>query len=446
MTKKRSIVKLCIIAVLTLIGLVLTFVSFIIPTTTTTFNGFFKAINYGYDVSGGYVAIYKPADSSITGYELERNVQETVTKLNSSLNGLGFQVTKQDKNIRVEISKVSYYELNDRYSVDVFGLLGVDRGIEFSSSSDAGSLGEDFISGSHITKVSYAYAGQINSDGSDGWVINVEFDEEGASKFKALTQKIADDNGKLYMYMNGEDASNGGYEMTSGVSSLTLTTTTESSARAMSLQLSTLSKPLILNTLIDGETTAGLNSSSKFFFGNESNLILFAIAIIFIASVIFLSVRYRILGAMASVSILIFTILYTFFLQSIPLVLLDFSGIMGVLATYGLLIAGFVTCFEKIKKEYIMGKKIPNAVTSGFRKTILKTLEQYCILLVVSAIFYLVGIAGLKTFAVSLFIGLFINFFTIYVVTRGLCKIYLPINSSNKKLYNLKREATKDEV
>ena len=445
MTKKRSIVKLCIIAVLVIIGLVLTFASFIIPTTATTFNGFFKAINFGYDVNGGYVAMYEPADSSITGYELENNVKKTITKLNSALSGFGFNITQQKNNIRVEISNVSYQELSSKYSVNVFGLIGAEKGITFSSSS-SNEFEEGFVSGKHIKKCSYSYAGQINSDGSDGYVILVEFDDEGKKAFKELTQKIADDSGKLYMFMDGEDASNGGYEMESGVSSLTLTTTTEASARAMTMQLNILAKPMEFKTLMSGKTTAGLNSSTGFFIGNETTLILFALAIIYLASIIFMCVRYRILGVMGSVSVLVFTILYTFLLQSIPLVLLDFSGIMGVFATFVLLIASNITAFEKIKKEYAIGKKIPNAVTSGFRKTILPTLEKYCFLLVACAILYLIGIAGLKNFAVSLFIGLFVNFFAIYVVTRGLCKIYLPINSSNKKLYNLKREAIKDEV
>ncbi len=445
MTKKRSIVKLCIIAALVVIGLVLTFASFIIPTTTTTFNGFFKAINFGYDVNGGYVAMYEPADSSITGYELENNVKKTVSKLNSALGGFGFNITQQNNNVRVEISEVSFRELSSKYNVDVFGLIGAEKGITFSSSS-SNELEEGFVSGKHITKCTYSYASQINSDGSDGYVITIEFDEEGKKAFKELTQKIADDSGKLYMYMNGEDASNGGYDMESGVSSLTLTTTTEASARAMTMQLNTLAKPMEFNTLMSGKTSAGLNTSTGFFIGNETTLILFAIAIIFVASVVFTCVRYRILGVMGSVSLLVFTILYTFLLQSIPLVMLDFSGIMGVLVVFALLVASNITAFEKIKKEYAIGKKIPNAVTSGFRKTFLPTLEKYCLLLIASVIFYLVGIAGLKTFAVSLFIGLFVNLFTVYVVTRGLCKIYLPINSSNKKLYNLKREAIKDEV
>jgi len=83
MTKKKSIVKLCIISVLTLIGLFLTFFSFVIPTTNTTFKGFFNAINYGYDVDGGVLAIYKPYDDTLAGHDLENKVTTTVANLSS---------------------------------------------------------------------------------------------------------------------------------------------------------------------------------------------------------------------------------------------------------------------------------------------------------------------------------------------------------------------------
>ena len=66
MSKTRSKIKLCIVAVLTIIGLILTFVSFVIPTTNTTFRGFFGAINLGYDINGGRLAVFEIADDNMS--------------------------------------------------------------------------------------------------------------------------------------------------------------------------------------------------------------------------------------------------------------------------------------------------------------------------------------------------------------------------------------------
>ena len=104
MTKKRSIVKLCIVTVLALIGLFLTFFKFVIPTTNTTFNGFFNAINFGYDVNGGKLAVYDIYNDTMSDSEREIKLNQTVSKLNSSLGGLGLNITKQDNQIRIEIS------------------------------------------------------------------------------------------------------------------------------------------------------------------------------------------------------------------------------------------------------------------------------------------------------------------------------------------------------
>ena len=57
MTKTRSKIKFVLIAFLLAIGLFLTFASFVIPTTNTTYRGFFGAINYGYDIAGGRLSV-----------------------------------------------------------------------------------------------------------------------------------------------------------------------------------------------------------------------------------------------------------------------------------------------------------------------------------------------------------------------------------------------------
>jgi len=445
MSKKRSIVKLCIVAVLTLIGLFLTFFSFVIPTTNTTFKGFFNAINYGYDVNGGVLAVYKPYDESLSGYDLENKVTTTVAKLNSSLGGLGFNFTKQGDNVRVEISTVSYNELTTKlntYNVDVLSLLGTEEGVIFSSKSNTeeAKTDENRVDGQYLDYCTYKY---VNTS----WCVEMTFTEEGKTKFKELTKSIAEgSDNKLYIHVNGQLYNTGGFEIDNAISSLLLTATNQQAAEALSIQFSALAKPVLLSQVVCDVVTAGLNSSTGFFFGNTANLLMFALGAIVLATMVVLCVKYRVLGALASVSLLIFISIYSFLLQSIPLVMMDVNGILGVLATLAILIAGIVNIFERIKKEYSAGKKIPNSVTSGFKKNVLPTLDKYVFVLIMCAILYIVGFAPLKALAVNLFIGLFVNYFILYVVLRGLCNIYLPINSTKKSLYNLKREGIKNEV
>lgn len=444
MTKKRSIVKLCIVSILTLIGLFLTFFSFVIPTTNTTFKGFFNAINYGYDIGGGVLAVYEPQDNTIAGYELENKLDVTVSKLNSALAGWGFSVTKQNSNVRCEISQTSYNELATKlsqFNLDVLSLLDADEGITFSDKSDDGEA-EGFVSGDYIESCTYSYNQQ--------WIVEIKFNEEGKTKFKALTQKIIDStetNPKLYMFINGENYNSSGFEMgESSVSSLTLVANNEMAAEALALQVNVLARPLMLDTVITDVVTGGLNTSTGAFFGNQQALLVFVLCAVVVATIALLCVRYRVLGALATLAIAIFTVLYAFLLQSIPLVMMDMNGVMGVLLVYIALIGGIVNVFERIRREYAVGKKIPNSVTSGFKKEVIPTLERYIFLLVVCAVMFIVGSPALKAIAVNVFVGLFVNYFTLFVTLRGLCNIYLPINSTKKELYNLKRGAVKNEI
>ena len=442
MTKKRSIVKLCIISVLTLIGLFLTFFSFVIPTTNTTFKGFFNAINYGYDINGGVLAVYEPYDDTLAGYDLENKVDTTIARLNSSLSSLGFNITKHNNNIRVEISNASYKNVVNKYSaynVDILSLLGTTEGVYFSSSS-SDAKAEGYVSGEYLESSTFGYSNQ--------WYVSINFTEEGKTKFKELTTKIAngEGDGKLYVFVDGQLYNSEGFDITNGVSNLTLTATNQQAAEALSVQFSVLAKPMLFNQVISDTISAGLNSSNGSFFGNQSALLLTALILIVVATFVFFCVRYKVLGALACLSMAIFTVVYSFLLQSIPLVLMDMNGVLGVLATYVLLVSGIITIFEKIRIEYSSGKKIPNSVMSGFKKNLLTTLEKYVFVLILAAVFFIVGFTPLKTIAVNVFVGLFVNYFTLFVVLRGLCKIYLPINSTNKKLYSLKREGSKNEI
>ena len=105
-----------------------------------------------------------------------------------------------------------------------------------------------------------------------------------------------------------------------------------------------------------------------------------------------------------------------------------------------------VDIFERVRYEYSLGKKIPNSVTSAFKKKTLPVLEKSVFLIILCAVFYIVGTPALKAFAVTLFVGLFVNYFTLFVALRGTCLSYININATRKKLYNLKREATHNEI
>ena len=457
MTKTRSRIKFVLIVMLIAIGLFLMFGSFVIPTTNTTYRGFVSAINYGYDISGGRLAVYEvsEANSDEQKSNLSQKLDKIVGDYSAVFENRGLTVTRQGDNIRVEVSNYDEDGIENIMkkagysSVNLFSLIGSQSGIVFSSADSFDNISDDDIDGSYIKNCTLD-ASQAASDGTTYYPITIHFTEEGQTKFKALTKKIVDDGGRLYMYVNGtnylgsSDAS--GMDVQSAVSNLTLTTTSQNSATALMLQVSALAKPLLLTQIVDNTITGGLDTSTGAFIGNTRTMLIISLCAIFAITVLFLCVKYRMLGLFATLSLLVFGIIYSFLLQSISLVLIDINGLMGVLLTYILLVCGFVEIFGKIREEYASGKKIPNSVQSGFRKSVLRILEKYAFLLVLCVVVYLVGTSALKHLSIALFVGLFANYFTLFVSLRFMCKTYLPLNSTKKGFYNLKREVAKDEI
>lgn len=450
MSKARSKIKLCIVSILTIIGLFLTFVSFVVPTTNTTFKGFFGAINFGYDIGGGRLSVYQVADENLSESVLDQKLDETVLRLQNSFNSYGFDITRQGDTVRIEVSNYDNNKMSTLLSTGgssyalMQTIIAGENGISFNDSSSdfnaEGSITKDYIKSCKVL------ASQV-SDGQDVFPVTIEFTEEGEELFYDLTQSIAGDSSKkLYIYINGTVYNSSGFEIDKAISSLTLYSTSQSSAQALQIQVNALAKPLTLSTIVDENVTSGLDTGTGFFFGNIKTLLIVALISVFVASVIYLIAKYRMLGVLATVSMLIFLVIYSFLLQSIPLVLIDINGLIGVMFAFGLLFFNIIGIFERIRKEYALGKKITNSVQTAFRKKVLPTLERYVFLLLFCMIIYIVGSSALRAFSVSLFVGLFVNYFVLFVALKGMSSSYLVINSTKKTYYNLKREEVKNEI
>lgn len=119
--KKNSIMNFVAVAVLTAIGIVLSVCSFIIPFTSTVFNGFASSISLGLDLAGGVSVVYDCAlsENSNTN-DLDSAIDATVKRLQSVIGGEYSEalITRQgNSEIRIEVPSVTN-------SDEIFGLIG----------------------------------------------------------------------------------------------------------------------------------------------------------------------------------------------------------------------------------------------------------------------------------------------------------------------------------
>lgn len=104
--KKRSIVKFVFVAILTVLGIVLSVCSFPVVGTDYVYNGFANSISLGLDLSGGLSVVYDCSLNSSNG-NLNDSIDATVARLQQILYEEDYSeatVTRQGSTkIRIEV-------------------------------------------------------------------------------------------------------------------------------------------------------------------------------------------------------------------------------------------------------------------------------------------------------------------------------------------------------
>ncbi|MBO4413061.1 MAG: hypothetical protein J5779_03500, partial [Clostridia bacterium] len=364
MSKKRAIIYICTISLITAVALIFSFISFnIAGKNYKSFVGFANAINPGLDYNGGIYAEYKlekPEDMTAADFSSKEN--ETFERINSVLESKGIldaNVIKSDGKIRIEAANVGDVE-------DVLESIGAgELKIRTSNSSTADVI----LSGKNVTS---AFATQVQTGSSQyQWGVYVYFDNAGKIALSNATKNAASSSVTLYMFRGESESAffqlSISSQVTDGVIGFG---TSENNAKNQAMQFYCGSLPI--TPVLIGNDVYTISAG----FGNGALLgTTIALGALILASLIFFAVRYRELGLMACISFLLFVGLSLFFFQAIPVVELSLSAFAGMILTWVLIVSSHVVVFEKIRKEYALGKKIPASIKFGFKKSYMSVVD-----------------------------------------------------------------------
>lgn len=431
MSKKRSRFKFVFLALIAALGIFLTCFSFRIPFTTTTFKGFAKAIQLGLDVRGGVVAVYEASVDAEYEDELDTRITATISRLEQFLQDANFSeasVTKQGSNkIRVEVPDVDDPQV-------VFDIIGEPAALSIKRSTTADA---DAITGEDVAS---AVAYYQNSQ----WGVLLKMNDSGISKFQALTTEAYNDASDKTITITVGPEEDPTWQTSPTVQSVISDGTTfisgnESSPFSKETAEEYATKILSgtfstkLEVVSNSVVSASLGEKALFY-----SLIAGGIGLL--AIFIFMIVVYGMMGLMADFALVFYVVLFAFVLQAVPLVQLTLPGIAGIVLSLGMAVDANVIVFERIKEEYRAGKKIPASIKMGFKNAFSSIFDSNITTIIASVVLYLLGTATIKGFAITLFFGILLSMFTSLVITRSLMKTYLNINSTNAKLYRLKKE------
>ncbi|MCH5155481.1 MAG: protein translocase subunit SecD [Clostridiales bacterium] len=419
--KKSTIVKLVLIGIAMVIGMIFAFVP--MRFGLTLYHPFLskESISLGLDLQGGVYAVYQATNTDTSNFD--EKMEGTRASLQSLLSSKGYTeatiVREGTDRIRVEVPDVD----------DPSGILkviGEPTTVRFELNLDNGGS-EVIITGENIVNADSGY------NEKNGYVVSLEFDAEGRRKFAEVT---ANNQGKTISIYLGDS--------TTPIQTATINETIPNGKAIISGNFTAESAKELAGQIMSGTFDVKLElkesqTISPTLGENAMKYGLIAGIVGFVLVIAFLCVIYRMLGLAASLALIIYVIIYLFFLAVLPWVQLTLPGIAGILLSIGMAVDANVIIFERIKEEYRGGKSIMAAYHAGFKKALFAILDSNVTTVIACILLMLLGTGSVSGFALTLLVGVLISLFTALVVSRGILKYFINLNSYNAKLYNLKR-------
>lgn len=420
MKKKSSIVKLSILGGLLIIGIILSFCSF--DFGLNTYKSFAKSIKLGLDLKGGVYAVYEATDTSASDFDSA--MEGTKTRLQNLIVSKGYSeatvVREGTARLRVEVPDVDN-------PTQIFQIIGKPAEVKFILDDTQ----EVVITGSeHILKAEAGY----DSDGSA--VVQLSFNSEGTRRFGEATTNNVGKTMSIVVEEEGEEPRTiSSPEIQSAITNgraviNRISTYDEAKNLADQIMSGTFDIPLALK---ESSTISATLGDRALMLG----LIAGAVGLFLV--MVFLCVIYRMYGVAASFCLLIYTVLMLFFLAVLPWVQLTLPGIAGIILSLGMAVDANIVISERIKYEYRNGKSIMASTHAGFKKATIAIVDSNVTTIIAAILLLIFGTGSIKGFALTLLIGIILSLFTSLVVTRFVVKWIVAINSTNPKLYNLKR-------
>ena len=430
MTKKRSKCLFVVFSILLVICLIASFVNFMYPFTINgnyySYSNFVSNLKLGEDIGKTYRIVYRadlPEGEAKANYDNLRD--STKDELKSILQSEGYEdVTASrygDDSILIQVGNI--LSIDDEN--EIADLIGAPATISFSTNSDNS---EPFAGAKDIEEV-YASSYYDQESAENVYVVVIDFKDE---MIDSIAESTAD-GGTVYIYFGDTEFT----QMDLGSSAISNGVIYMQSDDFASLATANTIANRIKTGMLDLELTTLESDTITPTYGVGANIwIAVAMAVFVLIGFIFLIVRYKHLGWLACFNLLFFITISLFLLQSIPLVHINFAGMIGFLIAFIFIIDSFISIFEKAKEHYNQDTKLYIAMKLAQSETLTKTFVTNVGLMIVGLISLFMPSLAIQSFGWVTFVMSFVSIFCVQVLNRLFIKMYLPFNSTDGKKCN----------
>lgn len=137
---------------------------------------------------------------------------------------------------------------------------------------------------------------------------------------------------------------------------------------------------------------------------------------------LFMILFYRMMGFLAILALIIYTLIVLTLFKLIP-VTLTLAGIAGFILSIGMAVDANILIFERLKEEIKWGKPRHVALEAGFSRAWTSIRDSNISSLITCAILYYFGAGIVRGFALTLAIGILVSMFSAIIVTRTLLRM-----------------------
>jgi len=318
--------------------------------------------------------------------------------------------------------------------------------------------------------------------------VSIQFDDEGAKMFEALTEKNVGKPIAIFVGGNLISAPNVNEKISGGTAQINGDFTAEEAKElARDLNTGAIPAPIVLS----GEYTIGA-SIGKEALDQSVKAGMLGVGLI----VIFMVIFYRLMGVIAGFSLVVYTSILIFLIKSqLPLlpailialvilavtvskvitnkdsgpekfvsfllacitfifitfilrtgVVMTIAGTAGIILSMGMAVDANILIFERFKEEIRKGKKFDAAVETGFDRAWSSIRDSNFSTLITCGILFYFGSSLIKGFAFNLAAGVLVSMFTAITITKTLLQGFIGKKiAENVALFGASHKEVKEE-
>jgi preprotein translocase subunit SecD len=392
----------------------------------------------GIDIRGGVHTILYPASTEeVTQDQLDTAKQIIMNRLDNK-NILDRTVTTDNvqKRIIVDIPwGKGETEFNPQATIKELGetALLTFQEVDENSKDDKSHYkptGKIIIAGTDVVNA------QPEPNPQGGMEVSLELTSEAAVKFEEATGRLI--NKPIGIFMDDRYISAPVVSTKIGGGKAVITLTPNKSRSAQVAEAKELADTIRAGALPFKLESKEVNSISPTLGENALKVTLNAGIVAFILIFFFMLLVYRLPGIIANIALIAHTALVVLFFAWMNLTL-TLPGIAGIILSIGMAVDANVIIFERIKDELRMGRTLRAAIDVGFHKAFSAVLDANVTTLISALVLLYFGSGPIKSFALTLLLGVILSFLTAVTASRMMLKAVADVDIAKRRwLYGVK--------